>query len=144
MSLLLDTGILLRAFDKRSPHRTDILRRIRASLETDERVVVTVQNLAEFWNVSTRPKEHNGYGLAHEVVARRVRIIESFAEVLVETPVSFVIWKRLVEELFVTGVQVHDARLVAVMRDSGIECILTLNPHDFRRYPDLKVIEPTA
>jgi hypothetical protein len=34
----------------------------------------------------------------------------------------------------VSGVQVHDARLVAVMKVHGVAHILTLNAADFRRY----------
>jgi hypothetical protein len=34
----------------------------------------------------------------------------------------------------VSGIQVHDARMVAAMRVHGIANLLTLNAKDFRRY----------
>ena len=52
----------------------------------------------------------------------------------------------LVEEIAVFGVKVHDARLVAVMRCSGITNLLTLNESDFRRYigEGLSVMTPES
>ncbi len=42
----------------------------------------------------------------------------------------------------VSGIQVHDARLVAVMRVHGIAHILTLNVGDFQRYPGINAVHP--
>jgi hypothetical protein len=62
MSCLIDTGVLLRAFDASYSGYQDIRRAIRMLWARQERlVVVTLQNLAEFWNVSTRPVDKNGY-----------------------------------------------------------------------------------
>jgi hypothetical protein len=38
--------------------------------------------------------------------------------------------------------QVHDARLVAVMRVHGLTHVLTFNPTDFTRYPGITVVRP--
>jgi predicted nucleic acid-binding protein len=43
-------------------------------------------------------------------------------------------WLGLVRDYRVTGVQVHDARLVASMLAHGIQSLLTLNSADFERY----------
>ena len=43
-------------------------------------------------------------------------------------------FKRLIATYNVSGKQVHDARLVAMMLAWQIEKILTLNDRDFRRY----------
>lgn len=55
MRYLLDTGILIRI-----PHRTDPLNAevrgaIRALANAGHRFVTTRQNIAQFWNVCTRP-----------------------------------------------------------------------------------------
>jgi hypothetical protein len=42
----------------------------------------------------------------------------------------------------VSGVQVHDARLVAAMHVHRIRHLLTLNVEDFRRYGDIVVVSP--
>ena len=36
----------------------------------------SLQNIAEFWNVCTRPTEQNGYGLSIDETSRRVEVIE--------------------------------------------------------------------
>jgi hypothetical protein len=43
-------------------------------------------------------------------------------------------WRRLVVTFSVSGVQVHDARLVAAMKVNNISHVLTLNVADFTRY----------
>jgi predicted nucleic acid-binding protein len=40
----------------------------------------------------------------------------------------------------VSGVQVHDARLVAAMKTHGVTHILTFNVVDFQRYADEEII----
>jgi predicted nucleic acid-binding protein len=42
----------------------------------------------------------------------------------------------------VSGVQVHDARLVAAMRIHGIRHILTFNTKDFSRYSEIEALHP--
>ena len=43
-------------------------------------------------------------------------------------------WRRLVVNYGVSGVQVHDARLVATMLVHDVTHILTFNTQDFIRY----------
>lgn len=142
MACLIDTGILLRAFDADFAEYHLVRGSLRKLLVRGERMVVAVQNLAEFWNTSTRPVECNGYGLTIERVNRRIRWIEQLCEVVTEDDASFRAWKILLTTHSVTGVAVHDARLVSVMLARGISAILTLNQRDFRRYPGLTVITP--
>ena len=51
-------------------------------------------------------------------------------------------WRQLVEKYKVKGKQVHDARLVAIMIEGGVDRILTFNVDDFRRYPDITAVSP--
>jgi predicted nucleic acid-binding protein len=46
----------------------------------------------------------------------------------------------LVVAFSVSGVQVHDARLVAVMKVNSIDRILTLNTADFVRYANEGIV----
>ncbi len=72
----------------------------------------------------------------------QVQQLESFFQLLPETPAVYQHWKRLVLSLNVSGVRVHDARLVAVMQVSGVQHLLTFNSDDFARYSNLVVINP--
>ena len=51
-------------------------------------------------------------------------------------------WRNLVVAHSVTGVKVHDARLVAAMRVYGISHLLTFDAEDFRRYANITVSRP--
>ncbi|MFY9746424.1 MAG: hypothetical protein WBH45_05140 [Acidobacteriaceae bacterium] len=51
-------------------------------------------------------------------------------------------WRKIVVAEGVSGIQVHDARLVAAMRVHGIEHLLTLNVGDFRRYEKVIAVSP--
>ena len=42
----------------------------------------------------------------------------------------------------VSGVQVHDARLAAVMKAHGIARIVTFNVADFTRFPEIEAVHP--
>lgn len=142
MAYLLDTGILLRAFDPASGDYEQVLRSLDLLWQRGETLFVTVQNLAEFWNVATRPIANNGLGLNAVEVAKQLQAIEDFAIVLTESAQSFAVWKRLVIEQSVVGAKVHDARLASVMLVAGIANILTFNERDFRRLAGLSPISP--
>jgi len=44
----------------------------------------------------------------------------------------------------VSGIQVHDARIVAAMLVHQVQAILTFDLDDFKRYPGIVVIHPNA
>lgn len=52
------------------------------------------------------------------------------------------LWRGIVAENNVRGVQVHDARLAALMQSHGVTHILTLNQPDFVRYAEIRVVRP--
>ncbi|WP_231636523.1 MULTISPECIES: type II toxin-antitoxin system VapC family toxin [Planktothricoides] len=95
---------------------------------------ITSQNCIEFWNVATRPFEKNGFGLTPPETARLLQLIERIFPLLPDSSEIYQEWRRLVVAFGVSGVQVHDARLVASMKVNGISHILTLNVEDFKRY----------
>jgi hypothetical protein len=51
-------------------------------------------------------------------------------------------WIDLCERYTVVGRRAHDARLVAYMSLHEITHILTLNPDDFLRYAEIRVLTP--
>jgi predicted nucleic acid-binding protein len=68
--------------------------------------------------------------------------VESLFRLAPDTPDIYPTWRQIVASVGVSGVQVHDARLAAVMRVHGLSHILTLNPTDFARYPGVTVVHP--
>jgi predicted nucleic acid-binding protein len=135
MSVLVDTGILLRAFDTADPYCESIRATVRQLRRQNEELMVTFQNVAEFVNVSTRPlSARGGYGQTLSMVQARVNFIERLYRRLSEDDHSYQQWKQLISKYSVSGVAVHDARLVAIMLSHDVKQVLTLNDRDFRRY----------
>jgi predicted nucleic acid-binding protein len=139
---LADTNVVLRwalPHDPLSPPATSAVKLLR---QRGDAVCVATQNLIEFWAVATRPVASNGLGMTPTIAATEVDRIAALFQVLNDTPMVFAHWRRLVEACSVSGRQVHDARLAAVMLAHGVSHILTFNVEDFRRYPGIVVIDP--
>lgn len=139
---LLDTNILLRLSKRDSPEFASIREALRLPDRANNRLCYTPQNLVEFWNVSTRPVARNGHGLSVKEADQAARHIENAFHLLPDTEAIHIEWRRLVVDYSVSGVQVHDARLVAAMKVHGIQYLLTLNDRDFVRYTEVVPLHP--
>jgi predicted nucleic acid-binding protein len=131
---LVDTNVVLRIGPRPDPLRVAVRAAVRKLRGRGHSLVVTPQNLVEFWNVATRPVAHNGFGFSPAAADRRLRRVERLFPALPDSALVYPEWRRLVVAYRVSGVQVHDARLVAFMRIYGVDHILTLNTADFARY----------
>lgn len=134
MKYLLDTNMLLRFFDEEN-ERHEMVKGAMASLRLDAHTLcVTSQNLVESWNVVTRPTAKNGFGYTLVEAARMQVTLTDLFELLPDSPLVYPEWLRLVQAYGVSGVQVHDTRLVAFCLVYGVSHILTLNTRDFVRF----------
>lgn len=112
-------------------------------METEGELFTTVQNAAEYWNVSTRPATaRGGFGRSLDQTDVQLVRIERAFTMLSEDPETYAVWHDLVRRYGVSGVQVHDARIVSVMMVMGISHVLTLNPTDFARYSEVTAVTP--
>ena len=139
---LLDTHILLRLSLPGGPYDEVVVAAVGRLLAEEATLFHTLQNAAEFWNVCTRPRERNGLGLPLREADRRLQLIEQQFLFSPETEATYARWRRIVMECGVSGVQVHDARLAAVMNVNNVSHLLTLNPRDFERFTGLTPIHP--
>lgn len=73
---------------------------------------------------------------------QRASLIESKFTLASDSEATYREWRKIVVAEGVSGIQVHDARLVAAMRVHGIEHLLTLNVGDFRRYEKVIAVSP--
>jgi len=144
MSFLVDTNVLLRSVEPLHPHHAVSVAAVSRLIGQGSSVYFTLQNIAEFWNVATRPRDKNGLGFTVEEVLDEVERIESFLTLLPDVPAVYSIWKTLLVDHGVSGVQVHDARLVATMRAHGVMGLLSFNVDDFRRYPGIELQHPQS
>jgi predicted nucleic acid-binding protein len=142
MAVLIDTNILLRSVQTHHPHYAQAEHALATLRTTSEPLLVTVQNLVEFWAVATRPVESNGLGMTTEDAARELARIKGLFRLLTEPPSLSEEWEWLVITCKVSGKHTHDARLAATMRLHGIARVLTFNGADFRRFPGVTVLDP--
>jgi predicted nucleic acid-binding protein len=141
---LLDTNILLRLVQPDSPQHSLVRSVVDSLWNAGASLCYTSQNLAEFWNVCTRPADKNGFGFSIPETDAYARDIESFFAFLPDTEDTHRIWRRLLVTYSVCGVQVHDARLAAQLYAHDIRTFLTFNTQDFQRYPDVEIVHPES
>ncbi len=144
MRVLVDTNILLRSAQPTHPLCSQATSAVSKLLRQKDAVFFCAQNIAEFWNVATRPAEVNGLGFSHEEALQEVASIEELLILLPDIPAVYPVWKRLVQGHRVQGVKVYDARLVAVMSVYVIDAVLTFNVADFKRYGNVRAIHPAS
>lgn len=143
-SCLVDTNILLRMTRRSDPQHEIVNRAIFRLASDSTSLCYTHQNIAELWNAMTRPVARNGLGLSVADAEREVRAIESGMTFLADGESVYREWRRIIVQHSITGVQVHDARLAAVMYVYGISHVLTLNVADFSRFSGLNALHPSA
>ncbi|MGO9768042.1 MAG: type II toxin-antitoxin system VapC family toxin [Roseiarcus sp.] len=143
MSVLVDTNILLRRIQPDHAHHALAIDSVARLLAAGELVYFTWQNISEFWNVMTRPITANGLGFSPTFAMQEVGKIEAVITLLPDAPAAYEEWKRLVATHAVSGVKVHDARLVALMNVHGVRQILTFNTDDFVRF-GIEALHPSA
>ena len=140
MAHLLDSNMLLRWANKADAERPLALSAMQKLGKRGEVLHSTPQNYTEFWSGATRPATVNGLGLTPAHTAQLVGQLRALFPLLPDTETIFDEWLRVVTTAAVSGRQVHDARLAAVMLAHGITRILTFNVKDFHRYQRLGII----
>lgn len=146
MVYLVDTNVLLRFVVRSDPLHPVARIAVRNLRGQGHALLTNSQNCIEFWNVATRPANRNGLGLTPAEADRLLRLIERLFARLPDSPAVYSEWRRLVVTYAVSGVQVHDARLAAVMKANGVNHVLTFNSQDFARYANdgIVAVDPTT
>lgn len=134
MIYLVDTNVLLRFLRLDDPNNSIVKEAVNRLEERGNELRTTSQNFMEFWNVSTRPIENNGFGYTTSETDQFLQTLELLFPLLQDSPDIYPEWRKLVVVYKVSGIQVFDARLVASMISHNIKHILTFNTTDFTRY----------
>jgi predicted nucleic acid-binding protein len=143
MPYLFDSNTLLRLAEHNSPERPTVIKAIRSLRLQNEILVYTPQVLSEFWNVCTRPSvSRSGLQLSIGQTERKAKLIEKYFKLIPDSILTYNEWRRLVFDLGVKGVQVHDTKLVASMVVHNIRNLITYNVQDFRRFGMINAIHP--
>ena len=134
MIYLADTNVLLRLLLLTDPHYPVVRSAVIKLRRNGHELRAASQNFIECWNALTRPVNRNGFGRTPQEADVLLRIAEGNFPHLPDSHATYPQWRRLVVQFGVSGVQVHDAHLVAAMLAHNITHILTFNTSDFARY----------
>ena len=144
MQTVCDTNILLRCAQPGHPMFDEALAAVRGLLARGDQLIVFLQNIAEFWNVATRPANKNGLGYTIEKAHYELEQLLQSISIWPDHERTPAVWRDLVVAHSVSGVQVHDARIVAAMKAHGLTTILTYNGSDFVRFRDIQILHPAT
>ncbi len=143
--IAVDTNVLVGAIQTFDPVlRTAARHAVKSLYRQGEQLLCFPQNLVEFWNASTRPATANGLGFSPEQAARFVDRFQTLLRFLPDTPEIFPMWRKLVLQHRVSGIHVHDARIVAAMTVYQVPKILTFDLDDLKRCDHITVVHPKA
>jgi predicted nucleic acid-binding protein len=140
MHYLVDTNVLLRLVEREHEHHIPAVTAIRKLRNERHILRSSYQNFIEFWNVATRPRDKNGLGCSPTEAKSLLQSLEDIYLPLSDSHGVYPEWRRLVVQHNVSGVKVHDARLVAVMKTNAITHILTFNDADFTRFANEGIV----
>jgi predicted nucleic acid-binding protein len=144
MRVLVDTNILLRSAQPNHPLCPQATHAVSKLLRRKDSAFFCSQNIAEFWNVATRPISVNGLGMSGDDALKEINSIETLLVLLPDIPGIYPEWKRVVARYDVRGVKVYDARLVALMNIYSVNNVLTFNDADFKRYSNISTLHPSS
>jgi predicted nucleic acid-binding protein len=142
MRYLIDTNVLLRWSVADDPDYAQCVAAVDALTAQGIDVCVCAQVLVEYWAVSTRPRDVNGFELDPSDVEERLAEVDTIFTLLTEPPDIAVRWRKLANRYSVHGKQAHDARIAALMLAHGVTHLLTLNTADFARYDGITPVTP--
>src|SRR5437879_12577238 len=124
--IAVDTNVLVGAIQTFDPAiRAAAGQAVKSLYRQGEELLCFPQNLVEFWSASTRPANANGLGFSPEQAARYVDRFQALLRFLPETAEIFPTWRKLVLQHRVSGIHVHDARIVANMMVHQVTKIIT-------------------
>jgi predicted nucleic acid-binding protein len=139
-----DTNILLRNLYPLDPQHPAAKKALATLRLRREKLCIAPQNLVEFWAVATRTQSENGLGMNTAQAVLEVAKIRKLFYILSYTPDVLEAWERLVAARGISGKQTHDAHIVAIMQVHLVTSILTFNDRHFKRYPEIKVLNPAG
>jgi Predicted nucleic acid-binding protein, contains PIN domain len=143
--IAVDTNIFVGAIQTFDPAiRAAARHAVKSLYRQGEQLLCFPQNLVEFWNASTRPANANGLGFSPDQAARYVDRFQTLLKLLPETQEIFSTWRKLVLQHRVSGIRVHDGRIVAAMTVYQVPKILTFDLDDFKRYEHITVLNPLS
>ncbi len=140
---LLDANILLYAYNSDSPHHEVCRKWLEGAFSDPEPLGIAWQTVLAFIRIATNPRAMARPLTGEEACAIAARWLQHPNVLVVEaTERYWAILSGLIVEAQVNGPLVTDAALAALALEHG--AVLCSTDRDFRRFRDLKLVDPTA
>lgn len=141
--LLLDTNILVHAWNEASPNYERAIRLRDTAANAQIQACVCPQVLFEFLAVITDPRRIKR-PISPRQAAEEVRAYEESQEIgkIYPTMTTVRTVLRLIEKYRIARQAVFDAVIVATMLDNDVRTICTENERDFAEYEEISVFNP--
>ncbi len=110
-----DTNILLRLVEITQAQHKAVSEALKKLKSQNAEFYILLQNISEFWNVCTRPKDKNGLGLTISETDLQLKRLERFFIFLPDTTEVYKNWRELVVKHSVFGIQVPDEKIAAAL-----------------------------
>ena len=140
---VLDTNVLVYAHDVTSPYHEACSRLLGAAQQTNARLCLTPQTLAEFFAVVTSPKRVTTPRTPREATDAIEALLSRPGVSLLHIPPAVVArWIELVRTHPVSRQRIYDLQLAATMFGNGITRLYTYNDRDFEGIAGLELLVP--
>lgn len=134
---LLDTNILIYAYDRESPFHIRAVDVILASKESANNIVIAQQNIVEFCNVLNIT-----YHIPYTSIVEDTKDIMKDLPVIGPRSTSLSVFLKLLKNYKKTSQYIFDLYLAATMLDNGVTHIITANERDFVGIKGISVYNP--
>ena len=143
MKILLDTNILVHAYNKSSPHQSKASKIVKKALQGEIDAFVSSQVLYEFFAIVTNPKRVE-HPMPSEEAADLCTELWACHEIekINPTPTATREVFKLANEMKLSKGRIFDCILAIVAKENRIEAICTENVDDFKKYKFIKIINP--
>lgn len=135
---LIDSNILVYSIDRSEEEKHERAKKLFNELLEDEKLFLSVQNLTEFYSVSTRKIEDK---LDHEEAMRMINNLKNIKEVEIDNLNINNLSKgaKIAEQ---NQTDYWDSLIAAVMKENNVEKIYTENTKDFENIPSIEPENP--
>lgn len=133
-----DTNVLLAASDKDRADHAEAIRFLESGLRGELRLFANGQVFREYLVVATRPLKNNGFGLSPSDALSNLEAFGSCIQILDESAAVARNLHKLVANYSLKGKRIHDANIVATMRENGLTLLKTYNQGDFTTFEDIE------
>lgn len=140
---LIDTNVLLYAYDESSPYHNESLQLVERGRKGELPLCLTPQVLSEFYSLITNPRRTSNFYTAEEALIE----IEKFyysrnIPVIYFTAAAKDHLLILLRRYQVTRQNIFDLQLVAAMLANNVTRVYTFDRNDFLKFSEIEVLSP--